>query len=88
MKANPKLMEKVQVNQRLITDLLEEQSLVMVEYHRFMNSYPADDSTLPAKQKVLARETLKEFRSEINSLNARILELQTEITTMIRGDVQ
>lgn len=87
MSINPELMERVQVNQRLITDLLEEQSLVMVDYHRFLNSYPADDSTLSEKHKVRARETLKEYREEINSIADRILKLQHEITTIIRGEV-
>lgn len=87
MSINPALIPEVVSRQSLITDLLEEQSLLMVDYNRFMNSYPADDSVLSAKHKARARETLIEFRAEINRLADRILELQHEITTIIRGEV-
>lgn len=87
MSVNQALIERVQVNQRLITDLLEEQSLTMVEYRRFVNAYPADDSSLSEKEKMRATETLKEYRDEINRISDRVMELQHEITTIIRGDV-
>lgn len=87
MSVNQSLIEKVQVNQRLITDLLEEQSLTMVEYRRCVNAYPADDSALSEKEKMRVSETLKALRDEINDVSERILKLQQEITTIISGEV-
>lgn len=87
MSVNQALLEQVQVRQRLITDLLEEQSLTMVEYRRCVNAYPADDSALSEKEKMRVSETLKALRDEINEVSDRILRLQHEITTIIRGEV-
>lgn len=87
MSVNQSLLEQVQFRQRLITDLLEEQSLTMVQYRRCVNAYPADDSALSEKEKMRVSETLKALRDEINEVSDRILKLQHEITTIIRGEV-
>lgn len=81
-------IEKVQVNQRLITDLLEDQSLLMVEYHRFLNVYTENKDSLNTAQKFDAKTALKQYREQINSLADRILKLQQEITTIISGEVK
>lgn len=81
-------IEKVQANQRLITDLLEDQSLLMVEYHRFLNVYTENKDSLNTAQKFDAKTALKQYREQINSLADRILKLQQEITTIISGEVK
>ncbi len=87
MSVNQALIEKVQVNQRLITDLLEEQSLVMVDYHRFKNLYEQRKDVLSEAQLFDAKCSLETYRTEINRIADRVLELQCEITTIIRGEV-
>lgn len=87
MSLNQELLEQVQVRQRLLTDLLEEQSLIMVEYKRFENAYKQNEAVLEDWQRHDARTTLAECRLQIDLITDRILKLQHEITTIIRGDV-
>lgn len=78
--------ERISVNQRLITDLFEDQSLCQVEYTRLNNSFKnaLENDSLLDEEKTKTQTVLDEMRTGINQTSDRILELQKEITQLIQ----
>ena len=79
--------EQVQTKQRIMTDLLEVQCMIDVDFYRLVRYYENNKEQFSTEQEAIATRNIEELRNERNKISTDIMNLLHEIQELIKGEL-